>query len=82
MADLAPRKSELWKGVRRGVGWTAGVGTVLTAAAVLRDGPRPALKAVLKAALRGREVAAEVGEQVRDLYAEAQSEHAAAPPDA
>lgn len=77
MADSPRAKSEFWKGMRRGVGWTVGVGTVLTAAGVLRDGPRPVLKAVLKAGLRGREVAAEVGEQARDLYAEAQSERAA-----
>ncbi len=77
MPDVPGRNSEMWNGVRRGTGWAVGVGAVLTAASVLRDGPREALKGVLKAGLRGREMAAEASEQVRDIYAEVQSEQSA-----
>lgn len=34
----------------------------------------------MKAGMRGREVAAELAEQMQDLYAEAQSERSAEPP--
>ncbi len=81
MADVSGRTSEVWKGSRRGAGWALGVGTVVSVAALLRDGPRQTLKAAMKAGLRGREVAAEMSEQVRDLYAEAQVEHATRPAD-
>ncbi len=81
MADVSGRTSEVWKGTRRGAGWALGVGTVVSVAALLRDGPRQTLKAAMKAGLRGREVAAEMSEQVRDLYAEAQVEHATRPAD-
>ena len=81
MADVSGRTSEVWKGTRRGAGWALGVGTVVSVAALLRDGPRQTLKAAMKAGLRGREVAAELSEQVRDLYAEAQVEHATRPSD-
>jgi hypothetical protein len=81
VADVSGRTSEVWKGTRRGAGWALGVGTVVSVAALLRDGPRQTLKAAMKAGLRGREVAAEMSEQVRDLYAEAQVEHATRPAD-
>ena len=81
MADVSGRTSVVWKGTRRGAGWALGVGTVVSVAALLRDGPRQTLKAAMKAGLRGREVAAEMSEQVRDLYAEAQVEHATRPAD-
>ena len=74
MPDVPGRNSEMWKGVRRGTGWAAGVGAALTVASVLRDGPREAHKGVIKALLRGRELAAEASEQIRDVYAEVQSE--------
>ena len=54
--------------------WALGVGGVISAAAVLRDGPRDTVKAMMKAGMRGREVAAEASEQLQDLYAEAQAE--------
>lgn len=60
-----------------GAGWAVGVGAVLTAASVLRDGPREALKGAIKLGLRGRELAAEASEQIRDVYAEVQSEQGA-----
>jgi hypothetical protein len=81
VADVSGRTSEVWKGTRRGAGWALGVGTVVSVAALLRDGPRQTLKAAMKAGLRGREMAAEMSEQVRDLYAEAQVEHATRPAD-
>ena len=74
MADNAKMGSQMWKGARRGAGWALGVGGVISVAAVLRDGPRNTIKAVIKAGMRGREVAAEASEQLQDLYAEAQSE--------
>jgi len=64
----------MWKGVRRGTGWALGVGGVISVAALLRDGPRGTVKALMKTGMRGREVVAELGEQVQDLYAEARSE--------
>ncbi len=77
MRDMPGKNSEMFKGVRRGTGFAVGVGAVLTAATVLRDGPREALKGVIKAGLRGREIAAEASEQVRDIYAEVLSEQGA-----
>jgi hypothetical protein len=72
-------RSEFWKGARRGSGWAFGIGGVVTTAAVLRDGPRDTFKAMLRTGLRAREVAAELSEQVQDLYAEVQSERSAEP---
>ena len=80
MPKVPGRNSEMWKGLRRGTGWAVGVGAVLTAATVLRDGPRDALKGLIKAGLRGRELAAEASEQVRDIYAEVQSEQSTPAP--
>ncbi len=74
MDDNGKTGSQMWKGARRGAGWALGVGGVISAAAVLRDGPRHTIKALMKAGMRGREVAAEASEQLQDLYAEAQSE--------
>lgn len=76
MDDKPKMRSEMWKGARRGAGWTLGVGGVISAASFLRDGPRPTIKAAMKAAMRGREVAAELGEQMQDVYAEARFERA------
>lgn len=80
MADKPKMGSEIWKGARRGAGWALGVGGVVSAATLLRDGPRTTIKTMMKAGMRGREVAAEVFEQIQDLYAEAQSERSAQPP--
>lgn len=77
MNEKPKRRSEMWRGVRRGTGWALGVGGVISVAALLRDGPRGTIKAVMKTGMRGREVAAELAEQVQDLYAEAQSERLA-----
>lgn len=77
MRDMPGKNSEMMKGMRRGTGFAFGVGAVLTVASVLRDGPREALKGAMKLGLRGREYAAEASEQVRDLYAEVQSEEGA-----
>ncbi len=63
-----------------GAGWTMGAGIVISAAAILREGPRDLLKTAIKAGLRGGEVAAELGEQIRDVYAEAQVERTAGSP--
>ncbi|MBA2638229.1 MAG: DUF5132 domain-containing protein [Solirubrobacterales bacterium] len=51
-----------------------GAAGVVTVAALLRDGPRATGKAMMKAGIQGREAAAELSEQVQDLYAEAQAE--------
>lgn len=80
MTETAGGRSEILKGARRGAGWVLGVGTVVSFAALLRDGPRETLKLGMRAALRSRESAAELSEQLRDLYAEARVEHAAEPP--
>ena len=77
MDDQPKMRSELWRGARRGAGWAVGVGGVVSVAALLRDGPRETIKATMKAGMHGREVVAELGEQLQDLYAEAQSERAA-----
>lgn len=82
MSDMKERSSEVWKGIRKGAGWAMGVGVVVSAAGVLREGPRAVVKAAIKAGLRGGEMAAEVTEQMRDLYAEAQVERSAQPPPA
>ncbi len=71
MDDKPKVRSQLWTGARRGAGWALGVGGVLSVAALLRDGPRPSIKAAMKAGMRGREMAGELGEQAQDLYAEA-----------
>ncbi len=73
MAD-EPRTSEVWNGMRRGAGWAFGVGAVVTAASVLSDGGRTTIKSMMKATMRGRGMAAEVSEQLQDLYAEAAHE--------
>lgn len=74
MDDKPKQRSEMLQGARRGAGWTLGVGCVISVAALLRDGPRETIKAMIKAQMRGREVAAELAEQLRDLYAEARYE--------
>ncbi len=56
-----------------------GAGIVVSAAAIIREGPRRAVKAAIKAGLRGGEVAAELTEQLRDVYAEAQVERSGSP---
>jgi hypothetical protein len=75
--DKPKVRSEVWKDARRGAGWALGVGGVVSVAALLRGGPRETIKAAMKAGMRGREVAAELGEQVQDLYAEARFERLA-----
>lgn len=74
MTEMRERTSEVWEGIRRGTGWAMGVGFVVSVAATLRQGPREVLKAAIKAGLRGQEAAAELTEQVGDLYAEARAE--------
>lgn len=78
MDDKPKMASEMWKGVRRGVGWTLGMGAVVSVAGLLRDGPRNT-KSVMKAGMGGRELVAELSEQVQDLYAEAQAERSDEP---
>ena len=74
MADDG-RRSEMWRGMRRGAGFAFGVGAVVGAASLLRDGARPTVKSLMKAGMQGRAMAAELSEQVKDLYAEAAYEH-------
>ena len=75
-----PRKSEIWKGMRRGIGWAFGVGTVVTVASVLRDGGRGTVKNAMIAGMQGQTVIAELSEQLQDLYAEARHERLAEQP--
>ncbi len=70
------RKSEVWKGMRRGTGWAFGVGAVVTVASVLRDGGRSTIKNAMIGGMRGQEMVAEVAEHLQDLYAEALHERA------
>ncbi len=79
MDDKPKIGSEMWKGVRRGAGWTLGVGVVVSVAGLLRDGPRDTIKSVMKAGMGGRELIAELSEQLQDLYAEAQAERSDEP---
>ncbi len=79
MSEERKKRSEVWEGIQKGAGWVVGAATVVSAAAVVREGPRRALKAAIKPAIRGSEVAAEVSEQVRDVWAEAQLELRAEP---
>jgi ribosomal protein L13 len=44
---------------------------------MMRSGPRPAFKGAMKGMLRAREAGAEAVERLQDVYAEAESEHAA-----
>jgi hypothetical protein len=78
MAELREGNSEVWKGARRGAGWALGMGTIVCVGTVLGGGGRSGAKRLVKGFLRAREVVAELGEQARDLYAEAQAEY---PPD-
>jgi len=76
MDDQPTVRSGLWRATRHATGWVLGAGGVVAIGTVLRGGPRHAVKAVMKSGMRGREAAAELAEQVQDLYAEAQSERA------
>lgn len=80
MDEKPKRRSEMGTGARRGAGWAIGVGAVVSLAALLRDGPRNTIKSTMKAGMRGRDVAAELAEQIQDLYAEAQFERSSEPP--
>lgn len=82
MAETRKHPSHARQGARRGVGFALGVGAVVTVASVLRDGARQTLKQTMKGTLRGQEALAELGEQLRDVYVEAQSEHVAEAPEA
>lgn len=73
----APHESEIWKGMRRGIGWAFGVGTVVTVASVLRDGGRATIKSAMIAGMQGQTMVAELSERVQDLYAEARHERLA-----
>jgi hypothetical protein len=74
MDDKPKMSSEMWRGVKRGAGWTLGAGAVVSTAALLRDGPRETIKSAMKASIRAQEVVAELSEQLQDLYAEVQSD--------
>lgn len=79
MNERPKMRSEFWKGARRGSGWAFGLGGVAAFAKLASAGPRETFKAMIRAGLRGREVAAELSEQVQDLYEEVQSERSAEP---
>jgi hypothetical protein len=77
MNESKGRTSELWKGARRGAGWAIGFGAVVGASNVARHGWRPTVRTAFKTLLGLRALGAETGEQLRDLYTEAESEYAA-----
>jgi len=70
----ADNRSVMWRGARQGVGFALGTGVVLSAAALLRAGPRGALKGLMKGGMRAQEMMAEAVEQGQDLLAEARHE--------
>ena len=80
--------TDLMDGVLEGTGWAAGVAIVLGVAAVSSRRGSPLVKSVMKGYLiaseRVKELTAEAGEQLQDLYAEAKAEYQtgapAAPP--
>ncbi len=76
MAERSERRSELWRGGRRGAGWALGFVSVLGLGSLLSRGGEPTAKAAMKAGLRARQAGAEAMERVQDLYAEAESEYA------
>lgn len=76
MAERSERRSELWRGGRRGAGWALGFVSVLGLGSLLSRGPEPTAKAAMKAGLRARQAGAEAMERMRDVYAEAESEYA------
>src|SRR3954451_20566 len=70
---------DLVDGVLEGTGWAAGVAVVLGVAAVGARRDSPVAKEILKGYLmvsdRVKELVAEAGEQLADLYAEARAEY-------
>jgi hypothetical protein len=70
---------DLVDGVLEGTGWAAGVAIVLGVAAISSRRSSPLVKEVMKGYLtvsdRVKELVAEAGEQLQDLYAEAKSEY-------
>ena len=62
-----------------GVGWVVGIGITLGAASLFSPATKPVAKKVIKgyltAADRVRVLAAEAGENIQDLYAEAKMEY-------
>jgi hypothetical protein len=73
--------TDLVDGVLEGTGWAAGVAIVLGVAAVSSRQGSPLVKNVMKGFLlasdRVKELVAEAGEQMQDLYAEAKAEYEA-----
>src|SRR5205823_2361418 len=70
---------DLVDGVLEGTGWAAGVAVVLGVAAVGARRDSPVVKEIVKGYLmvsdRVKELVAEAGEQLADLYAEARAEY-------
>ncbi len=64
-------------GMAAGVGFTLGVGATLAGAQRTRPLLKQAMKSYFVATERAREVAAEMGETLEDLYAEAKAEYEA-----
>ena len=75
MAERGERRSELWRGGRRGAGWALGFLSVLGLGSLVSRGGESTAKAAMKAGLRARQAGAEAMERVRDIYAEAESEY-------
>ena len=73
--------TDLIEGMFEGTGWAAGVAVVLGVAAVGARRDSPLVKEIMKGYLvvsdRVKELVAEAGEQMADLYAEARAEYEA-----
>ena len=76
--------SDLIDGMLEGTGWATGVAVVLGVAAVGARRGRPLVKEVMKGYVlvsdRVKELVAETGEQLADLYAEARAEYESGAP--
>lgn len=78
MPEDDTRGAEIRRSALRGAGWAAGFSAVMGVAALARGGPSTMVKGPIRVFPRGRELGAELLERTRDLYAEAQAEHAGA----
>src|SRR5205823_6163270 len=71
--------SDLIEGMLEGIGWATGVAVVLGVAAVGARRDSPLVKEIMKGYMlvsdRVKELVAEAGEQMSDLYAEAKAEY-------
>jgi len=75
--EVASFLEMLLGGMAAGVGFVLGVGGALAGAEQMRPVVKRAMKGYLAATTRAREMTAEMGETLEDLYAEARAEYEA-----